>query len=61
MPDDEGHVEVVGIPLLCVERVSQLMLRLSSQDVVAVELAAVGVDVQRLHAKDPEVVSLLVW
>lgn len=60
MTDDEGHVELVRVPLVRVEGVGQLVLGLPGQDVVAVELAPVRLDVQRLHSKHPEVVSLLV-
>ena len=58
--NDQSHVEVVRVPSLRVERVRQLVLRLPGQDVVAVELAALRLDVEWLHPQDPEVVALFV-
>ena len=60
MSNDESHVEVVRVPSLRVERVRQLVLRLPGQDIVAVELAALRLDVEWLHSQDPEVVALFV-
>ena len=60
MTNDESHVEIIRIPLVRIEGVSQLVLRLPRQNVVAVELAAVGVYVEWLHSKNPEVVRFLV-
>ena len=58
--NDESHVEIIRSPLVRIEGVSQLVLRLPRQNVVAVELAAVGVYVEWLHSKNPEVVRFLV-
>ena len=60
MSNNESHVEVVRVPPLRVERVRQLVLSLPSQDVVAVELAALRLDVEWLHPQDPKVIALFV-
>ena len=60
MADDQSHVEIVRISFLCVERIGKLVLGLSRQNVVTIELATFRLDVQRLHPENTEIVVFLV-